>query len=128
MVSWQTHKQALVTTSTTQAEYQSLSIATKEALWIQHLLDEIRFKQETILIQQDNQSTITLANNPTNHSRTKHIEIAHHFIREQIEQRNIKLTYCSTSDIIADIMTKPLGRIKFESNRNNLGLHNIESK
>ena len=128
IVSWQTHKQTSVATSSTQAEYQALSSATKEALWIRHFLDEIGFKQNTTQIQQDNQSAITLANNPTNHNRTKHIDIAHHFIREQIEQKIIELQYYPTSDILADIMTKPLGRIKFESNRESLGLRNIESK
>jgi hypothetical protein len=100
----------------------------KEALWIRNLLHEIGFEQQTTLIQQDNQSTIALANNLTNHSRTKHIDIAHHFIRKQIEQKNIELQYCPTSEIISDILTKPLGRLKFEMNRDNLGLRNIQTK
>ena len=91
LISWQTRKQSTVATSSTQAEYQALSNATKEALWIQALLGEIGFLQEATVIQQDNQSTITLANNPINHNRTKHIDIAHHFIRECIEENKIAL-------------------------------------
>ena len=123
VVSWQSHKQSSVATSSTQAEYQALSSATKEALWLRAFLAELGFIQENATkIQQDNQSTIAIANNPTNHNRTKHINIAHHFIRESIEKNEIELHYCPTSDIIADMMTKPLSRAKFEWCRNYMGL------
>ena len=123
VISWKTHKQAAVATSSTQAEYQALSEATKEALWLRTCLTELGFKQPTATrIEQDNQSTIAIANNPTNHNRTKHIDIMHHFIREAIERKDIELHYCPTSEIIADAMTKPLSRAKFEGCRNRMGL------
>ena len=116
VISWQSRKQTSVATSSTQAEYQSLSSATKEALWLRMFLEEIGFKQQdATVIQQDNQSTISLAHNPINHGRTKHIDIAHHHLRECIQKNEIKLAYCPTSNMIADIMTKLLARIKFES-------------
>src|SRR4051794_20580211 len=115
VISWQTHKQTSVATSSTQAKYQALSAMTKEAIWLRTFLTEISFKQENATqIQQDNQSTIMIANNPTNHNQTKHIDIAHHFIRETIERKEIKVHYILTSEIIVDILTKPLTRPKFE--------------
>ena len=123
VISWQTHKQTSVATSSTQAEYQALSSATKEAIWLRSLLAELDFKQANpTAIQQDNQSAIALANNPTNHKRTKHIDIAHHFVRECKEEKKITLEYCPTQNIIADVMTKPLTREKFERCRGNMGI------
>ena len=91
-ISWQTKKQQMVATSTTQAEYQALSGAVKEALWIQSILEEMTFKQEKYtVIDQDNKSMIALVNHPMNHACTKHIYIAHHFIRENIEDKMIEL-------------------------------------
>ena len=123
VISWQTHKQQSIATSSTQAEYQALSSATKESIWLRTLLAEIGFKQEhPTTILQDNQSTIALANNPTNHKRTKHIDIAHHYIWECIDTKQIELQYCLTQDMTADIMTKPLARSKFEEHRRHMGI------
>jgi hypothetical protein len=123
-ISWQTHKQASVTTSSTQAEYQALSSAAKETIWLRTFLTELGFNQETTTkIEQDNQSAIMIANNPTNHGRTKHIDIAHHFIREAIDKKEIELHYVLTSEIITDILTKPLTRTKFEHCRNLMNVH-----
>ena len=86
-------------------------------------MGEIGFHQNSPTpIEQDNQSAIALAQNPTQHNRTKHIDIAHHFIRELIENKHIELHYVPTADILADVMTKPLARTKFEYCRNNLGI------
>ena len=86
-------------------------------------MNEIGLEQQTpMTIQQDNQSTISLAHNLTHHNRTKHIDIAHHHIRECIEENKIAITYIPTSDIIADVMTKALSRAKFEHCRNHLGI------
>ena len=115
MISWQMKKQQMVATSTMQAKYQALSGAVKEALWIQSILEEMTFKQERYtVIDQDNKSMIALANHPMNHARTKHINVAHHFIRENIEDKMIELRYCATEDMKADIMTKILPLVKFK--------------
>ena len=123
VVSWQMHKQTSVATSSTQAEYQALSSAIKEAIWIRMFMKEIGFTQTIATkIQQDNQSTIALAHNPINHGRTKHIDIMHHHQCEAIENSEIELEYCSTTKMTADIMMKPLTRIKFEMCRDKLGI------
>ena len=66
-----------------------------------------------ITIFGDNKSSIALAQNPEFHQRTKHIDIQHHFIRDEVTNKYIKLTFINTSDIVADALTKPLSPIKF---------------
>lgn len=77
-------------------------------------------KHKKHVIRCDNQSTIKLANNPIYHARTKHIETQHHFVREKLQSKEIDLSYCNTNENVADIFTKPLGKVKFEMCRNKL--------
>lgn len=70
----------------------------------------------------DNQSTIKLAKNPVFHDRTKHINTKFHFIRHYVKDGSISLQYCATTDQPADILTKALGRVKFEKFREMIGL------
>jgi hypothetical protein len=72
----------------------------------------------------DNTSAIKLAKNPRFHDRTKHINMKYHLIRHHVEAKTIHLIHCSTSEQIADIFTKVLGREKFEKFRKMLGLTN----
>ena len=69
------------------------------------------------MIYEDNQSAIGIARNPQLHGKAKHIDIKYHFIREQVNNNNIELKYCQTSEMIADMLMKGLGRIKFEKLR-----------
>lgn len=78
------------------------------------------------MIYEDNQSTIAIAKNPQFHGRVKHINIKYHFIREQVNNDNIKVTYCQTTDMIADMLTKGLGRIKFERLREMAGIVSLK--
>ena len=83
--------------------------ATKESIWLQRLLKELGRKAENVKqILEDNQGAIALANNPTYHARTKHIDIQYHFIRECMETGDIELEYCPTADMVADALTKAL--------------------
>ena len=96
---------------------------TCEAIWLRRILEDVDTKQEQATrIQCDNQSSIKLAHNPTYHARSKHIEPQHHFVRENIESKEIELTYCSTSENVVDIFTKPVGRVNFEDLRKKLGV------
>ena len=74
------------------------------------------------IIKCDNQSTIKLAHNPVYHARTKHIEIQHHFVTEKTLSKDIELIYCNTTANVADIFTKPLGKMNFEECRRHLGV------
>ena len=100
-----------------------MCLASQEAIWLRKLLENIGFKQsDATKLYEDNQGTIALAKNPKSHSRTKHIDIKYHYVRESVEEKNIKLVYCSTAGMIADILTKGLPKPKFEQLRFLLGV------
>jgi hypothetical protein len=122
-VSWSSKKQPTVALSTVEAEYMAASNATKEAIWLRVLLEDLGFPQMTATtIHADNQGCIALSKNPVAHSRAKHIDIRHHFIRERIARREIDLQFCPTTQMIADIFTKQLPREAFEKFRTALGV------
>jgi hypothetical protein len=86
------------------------SDAAKEAIWLQDLLQELKLTDTAhSLIHQDNQGAIFIEKNASNKQRIKHIDIRHHFIREQVERGRIIIQYCPTEMMLADILTKPLG-------------------
>ncbi len=73
-------------------------------------------------LMEDNQSAICMATNPVFHGRTKHVELKYHFVREQVTQGHIKLTYCPSERMVADILTKSLPATKFKNLRDCLGI------
>jgi hypothetical protein len=110
-ITWSSKKQTTVALSSTEAEYMALLQAAKEIIWIQRLLSDLgREARDQDLIHEDNQGAIALAHNPEYHARTKHIDIQYHFIRECIENGKIRLQYCPTVEMIADLLTKPLAK------------------
>jgi Reverse transcriptase (RNA-dependent DNA polymerase) len=91
-ISWSSKKQPTVVTSSVEAEYMACAYATKEALWLRSLLKLIGFEQKApTAIQCDNMGVITLTKDPSFHARTKHIDVAHHFIRERVH--HCKITF-----------------------------------
>ena len=123
-VSWSSKRQELVTLSTTEAEYVALTHATKEALWLQNLLSELfrDLKTHPFPLHSDNMSAIALAKDDKYHARTKHIDIRFHFIRYTIEEGKIKLIFCPTASMTADILTKALPRPRLDYLVEKLGL------
>ena len=122
-MSWSNKTQPTISLSSIEVEYKALTSATGEAIWLRHILEDVGTKQEQATrIQCDNQSSIKLAHNLVYHARFKHIELQHHFVRENIESKEIELTYYSTSEIVVDIFTKPVGRIHFEDLIKKLGI------
>ena len=122
-VLWSAKKQPMVALSTVEAEYMAASNATKEAIWLRVLLEDLGYPQpNATVIRVDNQGCIALARNPVAHSRAKHIDIRHHFLRERVEMKEVDLRYCSTKNMLADIFTKPLPRETFEKFRDALGV------
>ena len=120
-ISWSSKKQPTVSLSSTEAEYKALCSATCEAIWLRRILEDVgETQQAPTIIRGDNQDTIKLTNNPIYHARTKHIDTQHHFVREKLQSKEIDLSYCNTSENVADIFTKPLGKAKFEICRNKL--------
>jgi len=125
IVSWSAKRQSTVALSTTEAEYMALTQATKEHVWMRTLLRELgRLSnlESSKTVHIDNNSAIDLAHNPEYHARTKHIDVQYHFVREQVEQKNINLTYCPTDIMIADIMTKSLAKGTHEKLRGMMGM------
>ncbi|UYV83987.1 hypothetical protein LAZ67_X000796 [Cordylochernes scorpioides] len=108
-ISWCSQKQNCVSLSTTESEYIAASKATKEAIWLRHLLRELHQEQvKPTTIFCDNQSCIRLVHNPEYHKRTKHIDIWYHFIRDHFQNHAIDLLYVCSNDQAADIFTKAL--------------------
>jgi hypothetical protein len=113
-ISWSSTRQHCVTLSSTEAEYVALTEAAKEALWLRLFMEEIGHPLSTSLeLRADNAGAIALSKNPEFHKRTKHIRIRYHFIREVVADGSISVTFVPTTQQIADILTKPLGRILF---------------
>jgi transposase InsO family protein len=125
-VSWQSKKQPTVALSSVEAEYMAATQAAREALWWQKLLHEIGVaRHPTTVIHSDSQGSIALSKNPEHHARSKHIDIRHHFIREQVVANHISLQYLPTEDMLADVMTKPLSRDQHIKLVNRLGVHSV---
>ncbi|KAH8360126.1 hypothetical protein KR093_010886 [Drosophila rubida] len=123
-ICWNCMKQNSVAASSTEAEYMALFEAVREALWLKSLMKEIKLEiSHPIKIYEDNQGCICIANNPTCHKRSKHIDIKYHFSREQITNKVISLVYIATDEQLADIMTKVLPAIQFVKLRGQMGLH-----
>ena len=94
-VSWSSKRQPTVALSTTEAEYMATTQAGKEALWYRSFLEDIGISQHTpTIIHNDNQGSLSLAKNPVFHTRTKHIDVQHHFIRELVEEGKVGLVFC----------------------------------
>ncbi|KAG2962578.1 Retrovirus-related Pol polyprotein from transposon TNT 1-94 [Phytophthora cactorum] len=126
-VSWGSKKQSSVSLSTSEAEYIALSLAIQEVKWIHRLLCEIlAATNETgpeLKIREDNQSCIKMTKNPVNHGRAKHIDIKYHHIRDEVKRGEVKLEYCETSVMLADIMTKALPGPRHMDLTTALGIH-----
>ncbi|KAI0518628.1 hypothetical protein KFK09_006064 [Dendrobium nobile] len=114
IVSWTVKKQRTVSRSSTESEYRALAALTSDIVWLRRLLLDFGIPQDYPTdLHCDNMSAIALANNPMFHSRTKHIEIDQKFLRDHIQQTNIRLLPISTTDQVADIFTKPLSTPRF---------------
>ncbi|GJR57180.1 hypothetical protein Tco_1499342 [Tanacetum coccineum] len=120
--SWFSKKQTALAISTTGAEYVSAGKACQQALWMKQALIDNDFRLNNILIMCDNKGAIHLSKNPMQHSRTKHIEICHHFLRDNVQKGNISIEKVSSEDNITDILSKLIKRKSFNYLRLGLGM------
>ena len=127
-ISWSSRKQHSTAQSSTEAEYMAGAHAAKEAAWIRIFLSEIGEAQSSPThLMMDNQSAMALAKNPEFHSRTKHIDVHYHFLREKIAEEDLALDFIPTGEQIADVLTKGLPKQKFEVFVSGMGLrHDFE--
>ena len=113
LVSWSSKKQNCVALSTAKAEYVAAGACCVQLLWMRQTLHDFRCHFTKILLLCGNENAIKLANNPVSHSRTKHIDIRHHFLRDHETKWDIKIRHVSTKKQLADIFTKTLYKSRF---------------
>jgi hypothetical protein len=121
-ISWMRKRQVVVALSTTEAEYMATTHASKEAVWLQILCSTIGLVQQAVRIDCDSQSAILIAKNPTHHSKTKHIHIQYHFVRDMVEEKKVLLMKVDTLKNVADSLTKSVSTEKFSWCRGSLGM------
>jgi hypothetical protein len=109
LVSWSSKRQATVSRSSAEAEYRAVAHAVAECCWTRQLLQELHHPlHSATVVFCDNVSAVYMASNPVQHSRTKHIEIDIHFVREKVSLGQIRVLHVPSSLQFADIMTKGL--------------------
>ncbi|GJT66548.1 ribonuclease H-like domain-containing protein [Tanacetum coccineum] len=114
LITWQCKKQTIVATSTTEAEYVAAASCCGQVLWIQNQMLDYGFNFMNTKIYIDNESTICIVKNPVYHSKTKHIAIRHHFIRDAYEKKLIQVLKIHTNDNVADLLTKAFDVSRFQ--------------
>ncbi|GJV97678.1 retrovirus-related pol polyprotein from transposon TNT 1-94 [Tanacetum coccineum] len=125
LVSWSSKKQKSTAISTTEAEYIAMSGCCAQILWMRSQLSDYGFAFNKIPLYCDNHSAIALCCNNVQHSRSKHIDIRHHFIREQVEKSVVELYFVTTDYQLADIFIKALPRERFKFLLMRLGMKSM---
>jgi len=128
-VSWTSKLQKTVALSTMEAEYMALCEASKEAVWLDKLIQRVTMlvtQSDTLVgpanIKVDNSGCIDFAKNPVEHKRTKHIDIRCHFVRDAITTDKVTLEHCPTDEMAADPMTKELSKVKHDKHVKTMGM------
>ncbi|GJX28513.1 hypothetical protein Tco_0236592 [Tanacetum coccineum] len=114
LVSWLSKRQKSAAISSTEAEYIALSGCCAQVLWMRSQISDYGLGFNKIPMYCDNKSAIALCCNHVQHSRSKHIDIRYHFIKEQLENGVIEVYFVRTEFQLADIFTKALCRERIE--------------
>jgi hypothetical protein len=121
-VSWASKKQNSVALSTAEAEYIDVGHCSAQLLWMRQTLRDYGYKFSKVPLLCNNESAIRMADNLVEHSRTKHIAIQYHFLRDHQQKGDIEIAYINTKGQLADIFTKPLDEQTFTKLRNELNI------
>jgi hypothetical protein len=127
LVSWTSKKQNSVPLSTAETEYIAAGACGAQILYMKQTLLDYGVVLENIPLLCDNESVVKIANNPVQHSRTKHIDIRHHFLRDHVAKNDISLEGVRMEDQLADIFTKPLDEAMFCQLRNKLNVLDLSN-
>lgn len=111
-ISWASRKQTCVALSSTEAEFIALAEASQEAIWLKELIKDFGIKSIQVTILEDNQSCLKYVSNQKFSNRTKHIDTKYHFVKNLSENDIINFIYCPSENMLADMLTKPLSRVK----------------
>jgi transposase InsO family protein len=122
LVSWSSRKQSNVAQSTTEAEYVAAASCCSQLLWMIATLRDFGLSFSHVPLLCDSTSAISVAKNPVLHSKTKHIDVRYHFLRDHVEKGDIELKHVDTSLQLADILTKPLDQATFARLRGEFGV------
>ncbi|XP_073018180.1 uncharacterized protein [Primulina eburnea] len=122
LVSWASKKQNCVSLSTAESEYVAAASCCSQLMWINQMINDYGFHSEIMIVYCDNASAIDISKNPVQHSRTKHIDIRHHFIRDLVEKGIIRLEFVRNENQLADIFTKPVDFERFSNLRKSLSM------
>jgi hypothetical protein len=115
-------RQVVVALSTTEVEYMAATHASKEAVWLQRLCSGIGLVQQAVILYCDIQSEIFLANNPAYHSKTNHIDVQYHFVRDMVDEKKVLLEKVDTLKNVADSLTKSMSTENFSCCRVTMGI------
>ena len=122
-ISWSAKKQSCIALSTTEAEYIALTQAIQEGIWLRQSLNQFHVPcPSPLIVSTDNNSAKSLLENDSDHGKAKHIDIRYHFIRSHIESKSFLVNHTPGVVNTADIFTKPLTCIIFQSHVARLGL------
>ncbi|GJR37161.1 retrovirus-related pol polyprotein from transposon TNT 1-94 [Tanacetum coccineum] len=125
LVGWSSKKQDCTALSTAEAEYVSLSACCAQVIWMQTQLTDYGFHFNKIPIYCDSKSAIAISCNPVQHSRTKHIAVRYHFIKEHVEKGMIELYFVKTDYQLTDLFTKSLPVNRFNYLVRRLGMRSL---
>ncbi|SPT18030.1 unnamed protein product [Triticum aestivum] len=117
LICWSSKKQNCVSLSTAEAEYIAASSCCAQLLWMKQTLKDNSINVKNVPLFYDNESAIKIAHNPIQHSKTKHIHIHHHFLRDHVLKGDISIEHVKTEEQLADIFTKPLYEKRFSKLR-----------
>ena len=123
LISWRCKQQFTVARRSTKAKYKSLADIASELQWLQSILSKIDFKiPNPLVLWCDNIGATYLIANPMFHTRTKHIEIDFHYVRDQVQRKELTVQFIYIKDQLADSLTKPVSPCKFQNNLGNLNV------
>lgn len=124
-VAWVSRKQDAVALSTADAEYRAIAEVVQRAIYTSNLATTLHKHRMGITFETDNQPALSMISSMGNTTRSKFIDIRHHYLKEQIKANKVNIVHVKSEDQGADIFTKPMGRIKFLANRKRIGVEAI---